>query len=315
MKIIAMSLGLSLCAGWSCARPQHELKQKKVASGSVHVVGLYQASPDHFRLVGSVDDMDWPRLCKALAELSNRDAPNAGKRVWELLPQSAKDVAADKEKLKRIGELVENRRSGKNPPGFLDAIKAIAALEDGLAEALRSTEFYQEKAFGNVKLDHEGADLLKKRARLSTLELWVLNRRLLEASFPDAVKKSKFSLDKSTVSVTVVATKDPITLVLCSNESVRWIIKEEKGAKLENVIVGGYHVQHVSGTKAPITYHVYEPAKSGTRPDFFYAYKKDNVNYAKMADAVKRLTGKDIATFQGNYTFDGKTPLIVGAKE
>src|SRR5258707_1108910 len=80
-------------------------------------------------------------------------------------------------------------------------------LAAGLKEVSSQADFYEEKSFAGITLDEEGKELLKRRKDLLMLESWVLNRRLLEASFPDVIKKSPFTLKKATVSVRVAASK------------------------------------------------------------------------------------------------------------
>jgi hypothetical protein len=206
--------------------------------------------------------------------------------------------------------------SAHSPPGEKDLSpetwRAGQQLTGGLQEVLRRTDFYEEKSFAGLALDDEGNELLKRRKDLLMLESWVLNRRLLESSFPEMVKKSPFTLKKATVPVRVAAIKRPIILVLCSYNSVLWHVQPDKGAKIEKVIVGGYHLQAVRGTDAPVTYRVYEPNPS---ENYFYAYKKDGDNYRKMAAAVRNLTGNEIKAFQGRYAYEKGPPFVVGAKE
>ena len=289
-----------------------ELRRK--ASG-VHVVGLYEASSrQHFRLVAPFGrDTDWARLCATLVEQAKKDAPSPGKRVWDLLTQEARLIVADKDQVNRINAMVQNVRAA---PGDPNAMGALSKITQALEKALRRPDFYEEKSFRGVALDDETKLLLKRQPPLSLLELWVVNRRLLEASFPEAVMRSAFSLEKATVPIRVAATKEPITLVLCSYETVRWQIQADKGAKIEKVIVGGYHLQDVTGIDAPILYRVYERREGTTKePSYFYAYMQDHENYPKLVDALQKLTGKEISTFQGRYSYEGGPPITVGVKD
>ncbi len=185
-----------------------------------------------------------------------------------------------------------------------------------MEDVLRKADLYEEKSFAGVAVDDETKQLIKNRQKLLPLETCVLNRRLLEASFPNAIKKSTFSLAKATVPVRVIATKEPIVLVLCSYESVRWDIQAEKGANIKMVIVGGYHMQAVVGTNAPVAYRVYEDHEKGqATPRYFFAYKKDDERYANLVQAVRHETGADVTTFQGRYSYERGTPIVVGSKE
>src|SRR5262249_26856029 len=159
-----------------------------------------------------------------------QDARTPGKRVWELVPQEAQAIALDKNQVHQIN--VFARRQLEGGATERGAITAMNKLRRGLEEVLRRPDFYQEKAFAKVTLDAGGKQLQQRHKDLSMLEMWVFNRRLLEGSFPEMVKRNVFSLEKATVPVRVVATKEPITLVLCSYESVRWLIQPEKGANI-----------------------------------------------------------------------------------
>jgi hypothetical protein len=294
-------------------RAQHILdaldQERRLAAG-VHVIGLYEPGSPSFRLVASWGkDTDWPRFCADLVEQGKKDAPSPGKRIWELLPQETRDVVTDKDMVSRIQALID--RKGGNDSIDKQLMRAWNKLTRGLEEALRRPDFYQEKAFAGIALDEEGKLLLKRYKQLSTLETWVLNRRLLEASFPQAVRRANFHLD---VPVRVVRTKEPITLVLCSYESVRWVIQAEEGAKIERVIVGGYYLQEVTGTNAPVTYRVYEMRGPAQVESYFFAYQRDHEQYPRMVEAVRALTGKEITTFQGRYRYEGGPPFVVGVK-
>src|SRR5262249_17294232 len=152
-----------------------------------------------------------------------------------------------------------------------------------------------------------------RHGELSLLEAWVLNRRLLEASFPGTFKEDTFRLARATVPVRVVPTREPVTLVLCSYESVRWQVLADPGARIARVIGGGDHLQDVTGTDAPVTYRVYErPGRAEGEPRYFYAYRRDDESYRRLEDAVRRLTDKEVSTFQGRYAYAGGPPFVVG---
>ena len=105
-------------------------------------------------------------------------------------------------------------------------------------------------------------------------------------------------------------------MVLCSYNSVIWQVQADKGAEIDRIIVGGYHMQDVIGSDAPVTYRVYErPEKAKAEPRFFYAHKPEDESYVKMAAAVRGLTGADITMFQGRYSYTDGPPFVVGAKE
>jgi hypothetical protein len=189
-------------------------------------------------------------------------------------------------------------------------LRAGRQLWDGLEKTLSRPDFYDEKSFVETVLDQEANGLLLRRKELMLLETWVLHRRLLEASFPGVVKKSTFTLEKATVPVRVLKTKNPIVLVLCSYNSVLWQVIPDKDARIDKIIVGGYHLQAVKGAPAPVTYRTYEPKPTN---DYFYAYKKESESYPKMCAAVRKLTGQEVTTFEGRYSYAGGFPFMVGA--
>lgn len=312
LLLVALAIINSLIAP-GCAVNEQGKGNKTVHAKTVHAVRIYEAgSGQHFRLIPTRSgDIDWVRLCAAVVEQGKKDASGPGKRVWEFLKKDARDVAQDQDKVKRVDAWIRMPQDGSLDR---EAILARRALESGLEEVLRRPDFYDEKAFDGVALDDESKQLLKRQKTLLMLESWVLNRRLLEASFPEAITKIQFSLEKATVPVRVVATKEPITLVLCSYESVLWKVQADKGAKIEKVIVGGYHMQDVIGTDAPVTYRVYERPECVDGESRLFAYKKYD-GYTNMAAAVRELTGAGITTSQGRYSYDTGPPFVVGAKE
>jgi len=60
------------------------------------------------------------------------------------------------------------------------------------------------------------------------------------------------------VRVRVEATARPVVLVLSSYEPQTWSIDAAPGAKIERVVINGYHSASVEGTDAPVEVHTYE---------------------------------------------------------
>lgn len=306
-RVVTWSIGISLVLLAGLHAGEQE------SPSAVHIVGIYEASPNQHS--ASIDpwgrDLKWPKIGEVLIEQAKAVSASPGKRVWELLPEAARAVAANKRLLDSIRA---HLAKPEIPPG-VETTRGILALTGALTDVLQRRDFYDAECFAHVSLDDQSKELLKRHKELSVLELCVLNRRLFEASFPDAVIKNPFRLDKATVSVRVTATKEPITLVLCSHNSVRWHVRPDKDAKLARVIVGGYYVQDVVGTEAPVTYCVHDkPQRPNKAPTYFYAYKEDSENYPKLVEAVRQLTGKQIDSFQGRYSYEGGPPFVVGGK-
>lgn len=102
------------------------------------------------------------------------------------------------------------------------------------------------------------------------------------------------------VEVKIRRSAKPVLLVLSSYEPVRWILKQEPGARLAAVLVSGYHQSEVRGAGST------RVVMSGTS----YAYQPDSEGYHQLNRDVKRLTGKTIYMFQGRY--EGKSFSVGG---
>jgi hypothetical protein len=108
------------------------------------------------------------------------------------------------------------------------------------------------------------------------------------------------------VKVRVRASEQPAILVLTANEPVDWLIDAEEGALITEIILGGYYAQSVSGNgieAVPISGYFF---KDRQRKAYFYAYERGGKNYEKLEGEVRRLTGRPITAFQGQYAFDDK---------
>lgn len=287
---------------------------RRLASG-VHVVALYEASPKaHFRGLDSpAHRVDWEALGAALVAHRDRPAPNPGKRIWLGLSEEAQEIAQDESLCQRMNAEVERLR-WRGGDKDAEASRASLRLGISLTTVVERRDFYQARAFDGLELDEEVQQLLDRRKELSPLELVMLNWRLFEAVFPEAVQPMEFDLARATVPVRVVATEKPITLVLCSHESILWDLQLDEGANIERVIVSGYRFQGVKGTDAPVTYRMYDRFVTEAREgDYFFAYKADDEEeYAKVVEGVRDLTGKEIATFQGRYRYQDGPPIVVG---
>jgi len=93
------------------------------------------------------------------------------------------------------------------------------------------------------------------------------------------------------VEVRVRRSAQPIVLVLCSYDPVRWTLLLEKGAKLAAVLVSGYHESKVEGAGPARVVNI-----GSAR-----AYEQGGRGYYKLDAEVFRYTGKRIELFQGKY--------------
>lgn len=90
-----------------------------------------------------------------------------------------------------------------------------------------------------------------------------------------------------------------LTIVLCSYEPVAWTVKIDPDVSVERVILSGYYDQSVAGL--PKGARLVRTSYSSGDRDYFYAYRPGDEAYARMASAVRALTGLKIIGFQGTY--------------
>jgi hypothetical protein len=113
--------------------------------------------------------------------------------------------------------------------------------------------------------------------------------------------------------VAVVEVEDsgnPVILVLCAYESVKWSVRPIGKAEVVQIIASGYHRQEVSADGIPTTTSSYDEKS----PTFFYTHDHDEERYPNMVEKVRQLTGKKVASFEGRYSFR-ETPFRVGKLE
>src|SRR3989344_4407352 len=109
-----------------------------------------------------------------------------------------------------------------------------------------------------------------------------------------------------TITAYLNQTTSPVVLTLMAYEPVRWKIVARPAADLRKVILAGYHGQDIEGISEsiPVDVHSYEssPCLNCTRqPDYFYAYKQDDPEFATAMLKLKALTGLSPTSFQGAY--------------
>jgi TPR repeat protein len=125
----------------------------------------------------------------------------------------------------------------------------------------------------------------KKAAQLHAVGVY-------QGSYPDGVEPGFRHHPQGTVAVTVHKTKRPVILALGAYEPVKWEISQQKGARLERVIVGGKYKQEITGVDAstPVIY------------TDVWAYKERSSEFSSLAKKLKALTGLEIATFEGRQS-------------
>jgi hypothetical protein len=110
--------------------------------------------------------------------------------------------------------------------------------------------------------------------------------------------------------------ENPVILVLCAYESVKWAVKPTVNTDVVQIIVSGYHKQEVSAEGLAVTVLTHEDESVGPdgQPFYFYAYDHDEDRYPAMAEKIRLLTGKRISSFQGRSSYR-KVPFRVGKAE
>ncbi|HPD13404.1 MAG TPA: hypothetical protein PLE19_00545 [Planctomycetota bacterium] len=123
--------------------------------------------------------LNWRGLCRKLKAQSAEREPNVGKRLWGFLAPEAH---------KAIQEIAEGK----------DATEAhqtdILASLNRMLTARR--DFYRPEDFAGVTLANEAEGLLKlDRQAMPEATIRKLNRRLLEAAYPDEIAKAAIKLE------------------------------------------------------------------------------------------------------------------------
>lgn len=122
------------------------------------------------------------------------------------------------------------------------------------------------------------------------------------------------------VDIVVSPKPKPIVLLLCSYDPVRWNVQLQPGAKVEKIILSGYHQQEIIGSSRsiPVLMTSYKGAAAwGPNVqiggfDYFWVNERydpgkderhhhfEVTNWVKLFSLVQKLYGKpEIATFQG----------------
>jgi RNA polymerase sigma factor (sigma-70 family) len=114
------------------------------------------------------------------------------------------------------------------------------------------------------------------------------------------------------VDVEVRPTAKPVVLVLTSYFTVDWHLKLAPGARLRQIILGGWNEQTVEGVPATVPVVRCFPKDHSDRARlWFYAYDPKSRQYLEMVRKLNEMTALPVASFQGDY---GGTSLVVDGK-
>lgn len=124
-------------------------------------------------LLDTGDILDWPGLCSKLVEAGPNASTSPGRRVWDMLPSDVKQ---------EVSVVAKGRMEEALKPRVLDALNGV----------LDARELYEEGSFQGVALPQDAERLLKRdRESLWLTQVRRLNRRLLEATYPELIAKSR----------------------------------------------------------------------------------------------------------------------------
>lgn len=124
-------------------------------------------------LFSVADILNWSSLCLDIKFEAHEDDPSPGKRIWNLLPSN-------------IQSLVERSADGSHLSEE-DKCNIVNALND----ILERQDFYHEPDFANTKLSPKVKEILARdQDDLSITDVHMLNRLLMEVSYPKEIVKS-----------------------------------------------------------------------------------------------------------------------------
>jgi hypothetical protein len=121
-----------------------------------------------------------------------------------------------------------------------------------------------------------------------------------EGKYAEGVRRGFRQHPQGTVDV-LVGGPQPVILVLSAYEPVKWRVQATGATRVEQILVFGNGTQEVE--TALRSARVYTSPQSSTSGSLV-VYERTSSGYTRLAKAVRELTGKDIATFQGSYAGD-----------
>ena len=156
------------------------IQPRRAAEGKIPLVWVSDDNPARREqielfnvLLHACDVADWPALCRELCQRGTTGNACPARRVWELLPSSARAMV----RAAAQGESLDDVRTQR----------ILSALND----VLRRRDFFRREDFQQVALPPDVEKLLKRdREALSEMEARDLNGRLLELAYPGQVKRT-----------------------------------------------------------------------------------------------------------------------------
>jgi MFS family permease len=144
-------------------------------------------------VLGPDDILDYPLLCHQLSQ--PQQVAGLGDRILGHLPGPTRDMIREAGR-RYAAALDQSREQGVPLQEVLEQSSAlpsesqVQALAEGLNEVIRWREFHQAPYFHGLALPDQAKELLERpRSELSTAEVERLNRLLLEAAYPQAIRK------------------------------------------------------------------------------------------------------------------------------
>lgn len=150
-------------------KTQQEL-ENELAGYSGLVVYKIHGSFTNSRL--NVDQIrNWSSFCLKLKQEGTEARSSPSRRILELLPPEIRQLVVD---LERVGDLSRS-----------DKFNLVAALND----ILNDRNFYQEEDFDEISANEPKTFLGHNAGNLSGAEVQRLNRLLIEAAYPNEIKR------------------------------------------------------------------------------------------------------------------------------
>jgi hypothetical protein len=112
--------------------------------------------------------------------------------------------------------------------------------------------------------------------------------------------------DPKEIRVEVRRTVAPVILALMSYEPAVWKLEVAPGARVERILLSGYHAQDIEGApgSAPVEVRTYRASACRVcqvKPGYFQAYDTASQDYRDAVQKLKTITGLEPKSFQGNY--------------
>lgn len=119
---------------------------------------------------------------------------------------------------------------------------------------------------------------------------------------------------QNTIKVNIPNSNKPVILALTAYDPVHWEINSRNKRNIEHIILSGYHDQTISGISSdiPLSDLQRNTSRGGGLP---YAYKEGSRKYHLLKEKLKKLTGKEIHKFYGDYSGSEYTLKIGYSKD